>query len=1096
MRLLGPARNYVCLVAVAIATFACQIRPAHAATQRSAAGDEFGSGPYLQSANPVAVSNAGFTVISSFGCAGGAAACGLAGTRYAYFLTIRINQDWQPVAPLTFTIHATFDPSLSHNNALAFGLIDSATDPATNTPGTDVRDCASQPALAARTSCLDGFLAAAEQTADALSFTLQPSYTFNGTIVTLRPGDQIILYATSYFPPACSLTPPQPRSSSDWSCVPSPSLEVAGPASRLSQNVFAPSTPPTARRTQTVSTFFTASAASAASAAPPVALFDPQGNTLLDVTSTVRCFGDPALSATNAPCGQSFQPALLGAAALQPSQYVYFYTLTFAEAWTSPFVLSIQAPFDPAMSREFGQLTYGVLQDAMLAANPDTLLGAASGPVNSSPLQFSIQPPPGGFQPDDTVILFATSFYPPPGCDFTGGAIRNCSAGAPISLSSLAGTLASSMVLGPSLSLPPRPSITSLASTTSAGPGAALNLDVNGTIPAGTSSLDQLNFVAGAQVLLNGIPLPSPSLWSATSALSTLVPISNLASSVPAQIAVRNPPLNPDDPGQVSEPVSLPNDANPLPFLDSVMPSSVLAGSEAFTATFTGTNFVAGCSVQINSTTIAASCTSSTSATATIPVEAVAQPGTLLLSVVNPMPGGGTSNAIQFQVAPASPPSLSSISPTGVIASTPGFVLLVTGTGFATSAAVQVNGTAVATTFNSASSLTAMIPMNLIAAAGTASITVLSPSPGGATSNSLPLQVNNPVPAISSLSTTTALINSPPVAVTINGTGFATSAMVQVNGAASTLLPTNVTPTSLTVVLPAALLTSAQTLSLTVVDPPPGGGTSNAVIFTVANPVPMLSSLSPSSVLAGSAGFNLVLTGTNFVSNSSVELNGTPLTGTLAANGTLTAAIPANLLASAGTISIVVMNPTPGGGSSSAVTFAVTDFSLSSATGAQTVNAGQSGMFTVNLATQVGALPSAVSLACSGVPTNAFCSFNPSSFSIGTASGSATLTISTTARAVAAPREPLPPLPAALLMTAALLLLASARLKLRTLSQGAMLAAALLALVFVAACGSGDASMSSSPPPVQGTPAGTYMITVSASSGTTAHTTTVTLQVN
>src|SRR5262249_36568522 len=156
-------------------------------------------------------------------------------------------------------------------------------------------------------------------------------------------------------------------------------------------------------------------------------------------------------------------------------------------------------------------------------------------------------------------------------------------------------------------------------------------------------------------------------------------------------------------------------------------------------------------------------------------------------------------------------------------------------------------------------------------------------SPGGVTTISLPLQVNNPVPAISSLSTITALVNSPPVTITINGTGFATSAMVQVNGGLSPLLPPSVTPTSLTVTLPSTLLASAQALSLAVVDPPPGGGTSNTVTFTVANPIPTLLSLSPSSVLIGSPGFNLVLEGTNFVSNSSVQVNSTTLTlaGTL-----------------------------------------------------------------------------------------------------------------------------------------------------------------------------------------------------------------------
>ena len=57
-------------------------------------------------------------------------------------------------------------------------------------------------------------------------------------------------------------------------------------------------------------------------------------------------------------------------------------------------------------------------------------------------------------------------------------------------------------------------------------------------------------------------------------------------------------------------------------------------------------------------------------------------------------------------------------------------------------------------------------------------------------------------------------------------------------------------------------------------NPGPGGGTSSAVNFAVNNPAPTLTGLSPTSALAGAASQTLTLTGTNFLSTSTVTYNG------------------------------------------------------------------------------------------------------------------------------------------------------------------------------------------------------------------------------
>jgi hypothetical protein len=63
------------------------------------------------------------------------------------------------------------------------------------------------------------------------------------------------------------------------------------------------------------------------------------------------------------------------------------------------------------------------------------------------------------------------------------------------------------------------------------------------------------------------------------------------------------------------------------------------------------------------------------------------------------------------------------------------FVLTVNGTGFVSSAVVNWNGIALQTQFVSESQLTAIVPAADIATAGTASVTVVNPAPGGGTSN-------------------------------------------------------------------------------------------------------------------------------------------------------------------------------------------------------------------------------------------------------------------------------------------------------------------------------------------------------------------------
>src|SRR5665811_1825285 len=89
------------------------------------------------------------------------------------------------------------------------------------------------------------------------------------------------------------------------------------------------------------------------------------------------------------------------------------------------------------------------------------------------------------------------------------------------------------------------------------------------------------------------------------------------------------------------------------------------------------------------------------------------------------------------------------------------------------------------------------------------------------------------------------------------------------------------------------------------------------------NPVPTTTSLSPNSATAGDSGFTLTVNGTNFVAGSVVKWEGADRTTTYVSATRLTASIPASDIVTAGTASVTVFNPTPGGGTSNAQTFTI-----------------------------------------------------------------------------------------------------------------------------------------------------------------------------
>ena len=205
------------------------------------------------------------------------------------------------------------------------------------------------------------------------------------------------------------------------------------------------------------------------------------------------------------------------------------------------------------------------------------------------------------------------------------------------------------------------------------------------------------------------------------------------------------------------------------------------------------------------------------------------------------------NNSIQYNTGA----TVTNISPTGVAAGSGQFLLTVNAipaNGFQTNSVVRWNGNNMATTFVDTTTLTAMIPANLVTTAGVAHVNVLTPQSGtgnNGLSNTEGFNIYgspNPLPTLTSVTP-----NSAPacgtncanvsVNITVTGTNFLPTSN---NGGTLVTFQDLLTPlqqpaalviskfssTQITAAIPGTYLANNDTAMIVVVNPPniPGGG--------------------------------------------------------------------------------------------------------------------------------------------------------------------------------------------------------------------------------------------------------------------------------
>jgi hypothetical protein len=493
------------------------------------------------------------------------------------------------------------------------------------------------------------------------------------------------------------------------------------------------------------------------------------------------------------------------------------------------------------------------------------------------------------------------------------------------------------------------------------------------------------------------------------------------------------------------------------PSITQLSPFAALVGGPAFSLRVIGQSFLPGAAVRWNGSNRLTTFVNGGELTANISAADLAAAGTAQITVLNPTENGGpASTPSTFRIHSSYPvPTVTDVVPNPVPLQVPADVqvpgtskVTLNGADFVPGSVVLWNRSRLETLVRSRSQLQATVPSNIMSV-GTASVTVFNPAPGGGTSNVLLVSVVNPVPAIRRGYGSVPLFvgaGAAAFSMSVGGINLTPTSVVRWNGSDR---PTNfLNGYALTASIPASDVALLGTAQVTVFNPAPGGGTSNALTVSIITPPandkfanaivipsypftftentagatidpldprpPCIASppdpqesvwfsFTPPSggahVTMGTSGSNYdnlltAWTGSpgNFVNLGCTFNSGWPDANNppLSLIGSLTS--PIYIMVSStwmGTAGTLVFSLDVGSGPEPSFALAANPISNG-------VARGSPATYTITVAPQNGSFTAPIALSCSVVPAGPTCSLSPSSVTPGSAPASVTLTVATT----------------------------------------------------------------------------------------------------
>jgi hypothetical protein len=284
-------------------------------------------------------------------------------------------------------------------------------------------------------------------------------------------------------------------------------------------------------------------------------------------------------------------------------------------------------------------------------------------------------------------------------------------------------------------------------------------------------------------------------------------------------------------------------------------------------------------------------------------------------SVEDPTKSGSATVTLENAI-----PVITSVSPT-VLTANMQFAMIVNGTGFVPGSIVNLGAISLSTTYIAPTQLAA-IGTPTLAQVGTVPVTVVNPDPGGSTSAPINVQVVGPNSNIAvTISPKTATLGAGNVqqfvatvtgtvdlSVTwsVNGVSYGNSTVGTVDYSGNYTAPNKIVGLGSVTVTATSNANTAK---------------SDSAIVTLINPVPTLTSVTPTTLGLGS--FQMTLNGTGFVSTSTATFGGQPMQVTYVTS-TMITAIGSASNTQVGTVPVQVTNPAPGGGTSNTLNVTVT----------------------------------------------------------------------------------------------------------------------------------------------------------------------------